>query len=153
MNKIAPFIGWILLIIVFSVYLFGIYSAVKLINIHSGKLLEPLDTLTSSVDAMLLLNLGAVLGISVSKPGSGLAQILLINKPINEISEPIKKREVIQIFSVLIYLIVLVTCFITWAFNCFSDDNEKVSILVMQNGKVLIAVITAYLAFVLGIKG
>jgi hypothetical protein len=47
-----------------------------------------------------------------------------------------------------------VACFITWAVNSFHDDKNitPVTALVSQNGKMLIGVVSAYTAFVLGVN-
>ena len=155
MKNLSSIIGWFLLLIALGLYLYGVFFAIKIsLQANIGKeipeLHEILDTLTATIGAILLTNFGAVLGISVTQPKSGLAGKMLINKV--ELPDPMTRREIIQFFAVLVYLITLVACFITWAINSFhADDQAKpVATLVSQNGKMLIGVISAYVAFVLG---
>jgi hypothetical protein len=140
MKQIPSIIGWILLIIAFGAYLYGIYFAIFTpVNEADGKLSlpEPLDTLLTTLNAILLTNLGAVLGIAVTNQGSGLAGKMLLTKSIT-IPPPLNQRELIQLVAVLIYLVALVACFIDWA------------PFIPLAGKTLIGVITAYVAFILG---
>ncbi len=67
---------------------------------------------------------------------------------------PLTKREMIQFAGVLIYIITLAACFIAWAFSSFRSEAhiQPVVPLVEQYGKTLIGVITAYIAFVLGVN-
>ncbi len=159
-KQIPAIIGWLLLAVAFGLYLFGIYYAIFIPDpvIQNGiitgySIPEPLDTLTTTIGAILLTNLGAVLGIAVSKPGSSLAGKTLIQKGA-EVPPPLTKREMIQFAGVLIYIITLAACFIAWAFSSFRSEAhiQPVVPLVEQYGKTLIGVITAYIAFVLGVN-
>ncbi len=78
----------------------------------------------------------------------------LINKAIIEVPPPLTKRELIQYAAVILYLIVLVSCFVSWAYCTFQPDDKvkPVVAIVAQNGKTLIGVIAAYIAFVLSVK-
>ena len=63
--------GWILVIIAFALYLFGLADAIVLsFSAPHGRsvawLPVPLDMMVSSLGAILLTNLGAVLGISIT---------------------------------------------------------------------------------------
>ena len=160
MKQLPAIIGWTLLFMAFAIYVYGISYAVfnpdeildankKLIGLSIP---EPLDTLTATIGAMLLTNFGAVLGISISSQDSALAKTIIqrnITVPV-----PLSKREAIQLMGVVIYLIVLIACFVKWAMCSFvkSTDIRPVVPLVQQYGKTLIGVITAYIAFILGIK-
>ena len=151
MKNPSPLIGWFLLFIAVSLYLFGIYFAIFNATPQAGgtdvKLPDVFDTLTASIGAILLTNLGAVLGISVSQPNSGLAGKTLMASA--NVPAPMTQRETIQFIAVLVYLVALVACFIAWAVNSFREKPEPIAALVSQNGKMLIGVISAYVAFVL----
>lgn len=153
MKQVPAIVGWLLLLIAFSLYVYGIYYAIfnADCSLEACKIPEPLDTLTSTIGAILLTNLGAVLGISVAQPQSGLAAKTLFVKQIN-IPPPLTKTEIIQYSAVILYLIVLIACFIKWATVGFSSDPLKVVPLISQNAKTLLGVISAYVAFVLGTK-
>jgi hypothetical protein len=156
MKNFSSIIGWFLLLIALGLYLYGVSAAIFNLNLIPQKnaaggitgymLPEILDTLTATIGAILLTNLGAVLGISVTQPQSGLAAKTLMTKV--ALPNPITRREIIQLTAVLVYLVTLVACFIKWATNNF--DNGNVATLVSQNGKMLIGVISAYVAFAVG---
>jgi peptidoglycan biosynthesis protein MviN/MurJ (putative lipid II flippase) len=147
-KQIASIAGWLLLFIAFGIYVYGIYFAIFLAK-GPIKLPEPLDSLVTTISAILLTNFGAVLGIAIAKPASGLAQITLLGIK-NSKTEPITEREIMQYVAVLLYLTVLIACFIAWAHKNFTDKPEDISALVVQHGKTLFGAIAAYIAFVLG---
>jgi hypothetical protein len=152
MKHVPTIIGSILLVIAFGVYLYGICCAIARKNLDSNyNLNEPLNTLTATIDAILLTNLGAVLGYSVAKPDSALAYLTLLGNT-NKNMPSLSATDNIQIIASIIYLIVLIACFITWAIKKFSPDAKEIAPLVIQNSKALIGVITAYLAFALSVK-
>ncbi|MBL0356522.1 MAG: hypothetical protein IPP72_06310 [Chitinophagaceae bacterium] len=155
-EKIPAITGWVLLLVAFAVYLYGIYFAIWM-PIPKGNTVyipEPLDSILSSINAILLTNLGAVLGISVAKPSSGLARMTMIRSNAAIVQDPTTMREVIQYCAVIIYLIVLVVCFFVWAQNTFLEEGKikPVVSVITQNGKTLFGVIAAYIAFILGTK-
>jgi len=162
MKNFSSVIGWFLLLIALGLYLYGVSAALFNLNLIPQKdatghitgydLPEILDTLTATIGAILLTNLGAVLGISVMQPTSGMAAKVLITKI--DLPDPITRREIIQLIAVLVYLVTLVACFVKWALSNFDNDPAKdhVATLVSQNGKMLIGVISAYVAFVLGVN-
>lgn len=147
-NQIAAIVGWFLLLIVFGIYLYGIYYAIA-----NTQLPGPFDALLSSIGAILLTNLGAVLGISVTNLGSSLAQLVIPGSTRSiEIPDPLSQREIIQYVSLIIYLLVLVVCFAVWIKSGFANSEEpnKIASIVEQNAKILFGVITAYIALILG---
>ena len=158
MKQLPAIIGWTLLITALGLYLYGIYYAIFTPNeikdktgvITGYSIPEPLDTLVSTIGAILLTNLGAVLGISVSQPQSALAGKTLISA--KTVESPMSKRELIQFIAVITYIVTLISCFITWAHYAFGKEPNTIHIvpLIQQYGKTLIGVITAYIAFVLG---
>lgn len=152
MKEIPVIVGWSLLLIAFSLYVYGIYKAIYKPDCSSGvcKIPEPLDTLVATMGAILLTNLGAVLGISVAKPHSALAAKTLLSE--HDTNPDLTTTETIQYVAMLFYLVALIACFIKWAKENFSSDPSKVVSLISQNAKTLIGVITAYIAFVLGTR-
>lgn len=149
MNKPIPaIIGWSLLFLALGIYIYGICWGIFMYD--PGKEIEPLSSIVATINAILLTNLGAVLGIAVTKPDSPLAQRVLIGGNTRDSSEPTTKRESIQYFAVMLYILVLVTCFIAWICTLLEEKKNSISELIVQNGKALIGVITAYLGFVLG---
>lgn len=161
MKQLPAIIGWTLLTLAFSLYFYGIYYAIftpdEIVdkvskNVTGLGIPETLDTLTSTIGAMLLTNFGAVLGISISNKDSGLAKTIIQRN--FAVPLPLSQREMIQLFCVVIYLIVLLACFVKWATTAFVSPSsiKPVVPLVQQYGKTLIGVVTAYIAFVLGVK-
>jgi len=158
MKQLPSLIGWLLVLAALGLFVYGIGDAifVSFPKSPSTKPLvipEPLDVMVGTIGAILLTNLGAVLGISVSNPTSGLAKKILIQKAdALDIPPPLNSREQVQYAALLIYLIAIVGCFITWAIKGFSSKPEEVVALIPQSGKTLIGVVSAYLAFILGVK-
>ncbi|MEO6723653.1 MAG: hypothetical protein ABIN67_25015 [Ferruginibacter sp.] len=155
-KQLPAIIGWLLLLIVFVVYIYGIQKAIfdPLTRPDKSKYIpEPLDNMVSTIATILLTNFGAVLGLAVAKPSSALARMTLIGNQV-EVPDPITKREIIQYAAVIIYVVVLIACFICWATSTFVESGKEKPIvsLIMQHGKQLIGLIIAYLAFVLGVK-
>lgn len=155
MKNLTALIGWILLVAGLGVYLCGIIFAIffPIEDTQNGQVVmlmpEALETVTTSVGAILLTNLGAVLGISIVKPNNGLARVAM--KSIS-VPEPITMREAIQIAAVLLYIISLLACGIKWGIATFKQEPDPVVALIPQYAKTLIGVITAYIAFVLAIN-
>ncbi|RKR82092.1 hypothetical protein BDD43_2259 [Mucilaginibacter gracilis] len=159
MKNLTALIGWLLLFTGLALYLYGIAFAIffPIEVIEAGKptavrMPEALETLTTGIGAILLTNLGAVLGISITRPAAALARVALAPQQIPEIPEPMTRRELIQAAAVLIYIISLVACAIAWAAATFKEKPDPIVTLIPQYGKTLIGVITAYLAFVLAIN-
>jgi disulfide bond formation protein DsbB len=161
-SKVSSIIGWILLTFAAAIYAYGIIIAITQSLAHSNKIPEPLDSIVSTIGAILLTNLGAVLGISVAKPQSALSRMTLISRPQTTnlaapqaiiATDPATDRELIQFVAVVFYLAVLVACFVVWAVNTFrSGEPIPVVSVIEQNGKNLLGVIAAYVAFILGSK-
>ncbi len=158
MKQIPFFIGWLLVLAAFGLYAYGIEQAIyqslsKLPPGQKPSIPEPLDVMVSSIGAILLTNLGAVLGISVTNPDSGLARkFLLIKAGAAPIPPPLNSREKIQYAGVIIFILALISCFIVWAKKGFSSDAAEIVSVIPQLGKTLIGVVSAYLAFILGVN-
>ncbi len=155
-KSLAIIIGWLLLIIAFSIYIYAIYVAIfhpinpnDPVKIHIP---DPLNTLANMLGAILSLNLGAVLGISIVKPKSALAAMTLLNRNEALPPDPVTMRDIIQYIAVIIYLLALIACFIKWCTSSFIETPKPVVELVVQNGKELIGVIVGYTAFVIGVR-
>lgn len=154
MKNLTAVTGWLLLIAGMGAYLYGICKAIWPVYLP-GKT-EPfypemLETITTSIGAILLTNLGAVLGISVTRPNTVMARIRLSPAAI-AVPEPASQREKIQIAAVLIYVISLIACSVHWALSTFRATPVAVVSLIPQYGKTLIGVISAYFALVLAVN-
>jgi hypothetical protein len=157
MKQIPSIIGWLLIILAFGLYAYGLgYGIYESFQTRApGTVLsfpEPLDIMISSIGAIFLTNLGAVLGISVTNPASALAaRTLPLAKNIQrELIPPMNAREQIQYLTVLVFLAGLISCFIAWACKCFHSEPEKILAIIPQQGKMFLGVVSAYMAFILG---
>ena len=153
-------IGWFLIATALAFFLYGVYNAIhiswdKMPGTDNLPVSEGLDAGISSISAILLTNLGAVLGISITNRRSALARSILIRKQEGnerEIIAPVNSREQVQMIGVLIYILSLTACFVTWIHNDFSSDPKQILPFVSQSAKMFIGVITAYLTLVLGVE-
>lgn len=158
MKNLTAIIGWILLVSGLTVYVYGISYAIFFpIEVQEKsttilKIPETLETFTTSVGAILLTNLGAVLGISVVAPNAPIARIALSPAAFATVPTPISMREKIQVVAILIYVISLMACTLAWGVATFKAHPAPVAALIPQYGKTFIGVITAYLAFTLAIN-
>lgn len=155
-TQIASLAGWLLVLFTSLIYLYGVGFAIfnPLDKDGSAYIPEPLDNIVSTIGAILLTNLGAVLGISVAKPNSAFARFPLLVGQKGIAPDPVSQRETIQYIAVIVYMVVLVACFFKWASVAFVKDGDpkKVVPIVIQNGKNLIGVIAAYAAYILSNK-
>lgn len=165
MTKLNAFIGWFLILALFSLYLYGSFLAIYISWTKSGDglvLREGLDAAISSINALLLTNLGAVLGISVTNPTSALARNILPKRAVagdqdkenqeREVKLPMDSREQIQLYSVIVLLIVLLACLVTYACKGWTSDIKVLLPFVSQGAKLFIGVAIAYITFILGVK-
>lgn len=167
MNKtlIAALIGWLLLGGAALFYGYGLYEAISVTLqpdlTEAGKVKqipEVLSTTLGAINALLLTNLGIVLGISIAKPGSSMARAVLFNASKTselkalEVEDPIKLAAQLQLLAVIIYVLALVLCLIIWIIKGFSLNPQNVISTVSESGKMFIGVVLAYLTVVLGIK-
>lgn len=163
---ITASVGWILLLGVFGLYAYGLTIAIQLTwtgNIPTGKYPEALSAAVNAVQALLLTNLGVLLGIAVTKPNSPVARALMLQpatppKPIEGGAQPaafpvqvdpLTLRDQIQMAALAIYVIGLIACTITWAHNDFISESNKSIDVVTSSGKMLIGVALSYLTAVL----
>jgi hypothetical protein len=161
MKMIPSIVGWLMVLLAFGLYVFGLgYAIYHSFNgsAANGQLSfpEPLDLMLSSLSAIFLTNLGAVLGIAVANPQTALARNVLPQraKDANPAADDaqMELREKIQYWAMIVFLIGMVACFVAWAFRGFSSAPDKVLSVIPQQAKMLIGVMSAYMAFVLGRK-
>jgi hypothetical protein len=156
-SPIIAYTGWFLLLAVFGFYGYGIVNAIWL-SLGNGSAKDyPAFLLTTigSIQALLLTNLGVLLGISITKPDSGVARQLMMQntrKVIPPPTDPMELKVQIQLFALVIYVISLVACLVTWIIKGFIVDDQIISII-PESAKMFVGVVLAYLTAVLGIKG
>lgn len=159
-NSILSYVGWLLLAVALGFYVYGIYTAIYLswppipeIPNPDAKPLpfnEVLSTTIGSLQALLLANLGMLLGISIARPNSAVAHALKLNRAaITEDPKDPDVKEKIQLFALVLYVVCLVACFITWIRNDFISDPKEVVSVIPESGKLFIGVVLAYLTAVL----
>jgi hypothetical protein len=94
-----------------------------------------------------------LLGISVSDPNSNVARALKLNKNQTGVAmappPPMQFKDKIQLFALVIYVISLIVCVVTWIVNGFSADSKDVVSLIPESGKMFIGVCLAYITAVL----
>lgn len=157
-SPVIAYVGWLLLASALGFYVYGIFEAVH-ITLGSKPLDDKsyspvLSATMGSIQALLLANLGILLGISISKPGSGVAKQLMLNKSFKEdaipdIPPPLELKEKVQLFAMVIYIISLIVCLIIWIKYDFSSDSKDVVSIIPESGKMFLGVILAYLTAVL----
>jgi hypothetical protein len=154
MSKIITLVGWLLLVSALGFYAFGVYQAIAQTLVSSDsqpvKYPEFLATSIGSIQALLLTNLGILLGISVKAPTSGIARYLKLTGGTQGVTaSPLELKEQIQLFAMVIYVISLIACLITWVSVDFVTDSKLVVSLITESSKMFIGVVLAYLTVVL----
>lgn len=160
-NSVTAYVGWLLLFSAFGFYVFGIGYAINIswsqTPITTALYPEALSTAISSIQALLLTNLGVVLGISITRPTSSLAKTIMLQSNSNaqkgileDVPNPLAFREKIQLTAMVVYILSLIACLITWAHDGFSSIGTDVLDTISQSGKMFIGVVLAYLTAVLG---
>lgn len=152
-NSLVSYVGWLLLFAALGFYGYGIYTAISLSwsPITSTSNLpyhDVLSTTIGSIQALLLTNLGILLGISVANPSSPVAQALKLGSGTNVNMAPLppmQLKEKIQLFALVLYVCSLIACFVTWAVNKFSSDPKDVVPVIPETGRLFIGVVLAYL--------
>lgn len=162
-NSITAYVGWLLLLSAFGFYAFGIGYAIHIswstVPITQAVYPEALSTAISSIQALMLTNLGVVLGISITNPTSSLAKTIMLHNSkaapsgVSEsIPNPLAFREKIQLTAMVIYILSLIACLVTWGHDGFSSAGTDVLDTISQSGKMFIGVVLAYLTAVLGVQ-
>jgi hypothetical protein len=157
-SPIIAYVGWLLVLVALGFYVYGIYEAVALswkeIDIEQSQYPEVLSTTIGAIQALLLANLGILLGISIARPDSSVAKSLMLSS-FKERADgfipppPLQIKDKIQLFALVIYIFSLVACLITWGHDSFSTDSKKVVSIISESGKMFIGVVLAYLTAVL----
>jgi hypothetical protein len=155
-DKVVSWTGWLLLISVLGFYSYGIGEAIHLTCAdNSEKYPDALSTAMGSIQALLLTNLGVLLGISVATPSSGVARSLKLNfsEESTDASSPLELKDKVQLLAMLIYVVSLVACVVTWVVKVLphKEPNEvgNVVALINESAKMFIGVALAYLTAVL----
>jgi hypothetical protein len=157
-NSIIAYSGWLLLITAFGFYAYGIIHAIQ-VSWGSVPITkeynEVLSATIGSIQALLLTNLGMLLGISVANPSSTVARHLMLGRPIAQeqaislaVPPPLEVKEKVQLFALVIFIISLIACLITWAVDDFISKPEQVVSVVASSGKMFVGVVLAYLTAV-----
>ncbi|MBC7509058.1 MAG: hypothetical protein H7320_09970 [Ferruginibacter sp.] len=122
MKDSVSYVGWLLFFAALGFYSYGIFEAIRLswstepetviIKYH-----DVLSTTIGSIQALLLANLGMVLGVSIADPNSNVARSLKLNKTENGIEKapppPMELKDKIQLSALIIYVICLIACLVT----------------------------------------
>ncbi len=155
-NPIVSYVGWLLVAAAAIFYGYGMYEAITLSwsKVTSPTTIdypEVLSTTIGTMQALLLANLGMVLGISIANPNSALARSLMLNKDVKLLAPPppLDVKDKIQLVALVIYILALIACLITWIVNKFSTDSKDVVSIISESGKMFIGVVLAYLTAVL----
>jgi hypothetical protein len=163
MKKGNALIGWFLILVALGFYLYGVYEAIAIAweQKKNGENLvtvlpEGIDTILTSFNALLLTNLGIVLGISVTLPSSALSRNLIPRSSLHgaaggEVRDPLNSREQVQLVCLIAFLLALCACFVTWLVKEVWQGKTIVA-YVSQSAKTLAAVLVTYLSFVLGTR-
>jgi hypothetical protein len=158
-TSIPALVGWLLLLSALGFYGYGIFEAIRLSWDGKGKSFDDMNFIPgiiSSIQAILLTNLGAVLGISVANPKSALARQVLPQKDkaangdnanTKDIVSPLDLKDKIQLFALSIYILSLIACLISWGNNNFVNDTT-ISSVVSHSGQMFFGVILAYLSLI-----
>jgi hypothetical protein len=155
-NSMFNYIGWLLLISIFGFYAYGIIRAIQLsLSGQTHDFPTALSTTISSIQALLLTNLGALLGISVVNPQSAVANALMLRTRNNAVGnlqaappDPLLLKDKIQLFALVVYIISLIACTITWIHFDFESDGRRIVDCVSESGKMFLGVCLAYLTVV-----
>ncbi len=108
-----------------------------------------LSTTVTSIAALLATNLGAVLGITITKSDSLFGETKTWN-PLTVFREPEPTN--FQATACYIYAISLIACGVVWACRGFEPDPAKIVPLIPEMTKSLLGVIIGVLAMSLNIQ-
>ncbi|MBP6416882.1 MAG: hypothetical protein KA330_10530 [Chitinophagaceae bacterium] len=135
-----------------AIYIFGIVQAC-IVSWHPDR--PPyeipvfLSTTVTSIAALLATNLGAVLGISITKSNSLFGEMKTWN-PLTVFSDPEPTN--FQATVCYVYVFSLVACGVVWAIRGFEPDTTKIVPLLPEMTKSLLGIIIGALAMALNIK-
>lgn len=158
-TSLTSYVGWLLLLSALGFYGYGIFEAIRLSwpltpSAEPIVFSEVLSTTLSSVQALLLTNLGMLLGISVADRNSSIArQLMLGSNPqpgTERVVPPTEIKDKIQLFALAVYVLSLVACLVTWIHNGFSTKSTDVIPVIAESGKMFIGVVLAYITVIIG---
>ncbi|QIL40572.1 hypothetical protein G7074_15640 [Pedobacter sp. HDW13] len=151
-NKPIAYLILSLLSIGVAAYLYGVWIACSIswaprdtpVSINSF-----LSSVVSSIAAVLATNLGAVLGISITKPQSPFGKLknwtsfsLLANDG----------ATIFQIIACFVYVLSLLAAAIVWVHTGFETESTKIISLIPEMTKSLVGVIIGVMAISLNVK-
>jgi hypothetical protein len=153
---IGSYIGWLLVLSALGFYLYGIIEAINqtLRSTETKSVVYPafLSNTIGSLQALLLTNLGVLLGISVTNPDSRVARTLRLSgpetKPTTNSMSPMELSQIIQLFGLIIFILCLIACLVTWIKKDLVEDSKLVVSVISESGKMFSAVVVAYIAAV-----
>lgn len=161
-NSIASYAGWLLLIAALGFYIYGIVHAIYLSWPYDAQhprttaieFWPELATMLSTMQALLMTNLGVILGISITNRNSNFARAFLLSKSSSKGIQsppptPFEVKEIIQVVAVIIYILALIACLITWIHNDFKSSPQEIVSVVSESGKMFLGVVVAYVAALL----
>lgn len=157
-NPLINYVGWLLLFTILAAYLFCVsYSFFLYFTQKNVSFPEPLSSTLSSIQAILITNLGALLGITVAKPNSQVARSMMFNRPapppaaaaLPPVEDPLVVREKIQLVALLIFVLVLITSFVIWMISFSMPENKKHLEFISESGRMFVGVAIAYITGIL----
>lgn len=150
----AVYVGWLLLFSAVGFYLYGIVQAIVESFSEEISYNPYLLTTIGSIQALLLANLGAVLGIKFANPGSNIGRALSLTSRTSKepLPPPLEGRDKVQLFALALFTLSLISCFITWIVKDFSINQQEVVSIIPDSGKMFIAVVLSYVTAIVSPK-
>ena len=152
MKKPIKYLLGLFIFIGCAIYIYGIVLAcIESWPKHPSPYEIPvfLSTTVTSIAALLATNLGAVLGITITKSNSLFGESKTWN-PLTAFSEPEPTN--FQATACYIYVLSLIACGIVWAYRGFEPDPTLIVPLIPEMTKSLLGVIIGVLAMSLNIQ-
>lgn len=144
MNKPITYLLGFLIFIGCGAFVYGIALAcIKSWNATANEIPPFLSGTVTSIAAVLSTNLGAVLGITVSNPGSKFRESKSWN-PLSFFTSP--SPSVIQTIVCYVYILSLIAAAIVWAHRDFTTETTIIVPLIPELTKSLLGVIVGVLA-------
>ncbi|HEY0652696.1 MAG TPA: hypothetical protein VGD65_06190 [Chryseosolibacter sp.] len=154
-EKVVTSVGWLLLFAVLGFYVYGVTEAIRQTILANSQrpvvYPEFLSTTVGSIQALLLTNLGILLGISVTAPQSGIAQSMRLTSDSSEggPTPALDFQNKVQLFALLVFVFSLIACTVTWIAKGFDTDTTHQVPLIVECAKMFIGVSLAYLTLML----
>ena len=153
-QKIGSYIGWLLLFCALGFYGYGIVTAIQQTLIGQINFPGFLQNAVSAIQALLLTNLGAVLGIAVTKPDSTIARAIRLGSDNASAAtlaptSPSETKQNIQLYAMILYVMSLIACTICWIVSGYQTDTTRIVPVIAESGNMFLAVVLAYVAAIL----